>query len=164
MWPTDKALVMTHDGFRISNWGLPSPWDGKPIVNARAETLDQKPTFKPLLEQRCVAPASAYFEWRHEGRKKLKNRIMLENDDLFAMAGLTDGTHFTIITCKPAASIEHIHNRMPVLLTPEGAEGWLNPQPRFSGVAHLLVPYQGSSLTYIEDTPEPAPQGNLFGS
>ena len=73
--PTNRVPVVESEGARLLSWGLPAPWDGKPLINARSETLTQKVTFKPLLEHRCLVPATAYFEWRRDGRLRIKNRI-----------------------------------------------------------------------------------------
>tara|TARA_R110000787_G_scaffold19874_17_gene59220 strand:- start:6053 stop:6676 length:624 start_codon:yes stop_codon:yes gene_type:complete len=162
--PTDAALMVLDDaGKRISElrpWGLRVDWTTQPMINARAETLSDKPTFRPLLENRCVLPASAYFEWRKtENGEKRKNRIY--GKGLLVMAGLFDAERVTIVTCAPASSIQHIHNRMPVLLDQDGIQTWLSGAP-FSHVAGVLVPFTGP-LTFDEETPPPSAQQDLFG-
>lgn len=162
--PTDLALVIeAGNRTRLLSWGIPAPWsqDGrsKPIINARAETLTQKPTFRPLLQQRCLVPASAWYEWRTAEGKKLKNRISLPDAPLFAFAGLAEGDHFTLITCQPSPGIAHIHNRMPVVLAPECESAWLDPDQPFASVAQHLVPYTAGRLLSEE---EPLQQPDLF--
>lgn len=161
--PTDLApvIISTNQAF-LMPFGLPAPWDAKkPILNARAETLEEKSTFAPLLEQRCLVPASGYFEWRATETGKRKNLITLK-DGLFAFAGLTDGRHFAIITCTPAPEIARIHNRMPVILTEEGRQAWLMKNQPFIEVKHLLRPIDGQCLEAKEDVPAPPAQGDLF--
>jgi len=151
MRPTDR--ILTIDGLsgqargRLLGWGLRVAWDSKPLINARAESLIEKPTFRPLLQTRCLIPASAYFEWqRPEGGAKQKMRIRpkgLAGDEPFAMAGLIgpDNDTVTIITCTPAPDIATIHDRMPVILEPGGEMEWLNPKRLFPSVSNLLRPY-----------------------
>lgn len=161
MRPTDQALVIGRDGAGLLRWGLEASWDGRPLINARAETLAEKATFRPLLENRCLVPMTAYFEWRQANGRKLKNRISVNNGDLAAFAGLTDGRAFTIVTCAPAPAIAHVHDRMPVILDPADASAWADPNRRFAQVAPLLVPYAGG-LTAAEDAPPAPAQGSLF--
>lgn len=160
--PTDLALAITADGPRLLTWGLSVDWDPKPLINARAETLGQKKTFRPFLESRCLIPAGAYFEWRKDGAARHKNRISLAPDSLFAFAGLTDGERFTIITCAPAPSIAGIHNRMPVILERRAEARWINPKMSFEAVSGDLVPYRKTPIEAEEDAPPPVRQGNLF--
>ena len=161
--PTDPALVIQPEGPRLLGWGLAAAWDAKPLINARAETLAQKPTFRPLLATRCLVPATAYFEWRKDGRAKLKNRIALGEGGLFAFAGLTDGTRFTIVTCAPSPAIAHIHDRMPVILERRAEAPWIDPDVAFADVAGLLVPHEAEPLKAEEEPPAAPKQTDLFG-
>ncbi len=163
MRPTDMALII-EDGAkpRLSGWGLAVEWDAKPLINARAETLTKKKTFRPLLENRCLVPATAYFEWRKDGRARRKNRIGTKSKGVFAFAGLTDGDRFTIITCPPAADIAHIHDRMPVILERRAEPLWIDRGTPFEEVSGLLIPYGTEPLRAEEETPPPASQPDLF--
>ena len=148
---------------RTLSWGLPLPWQNenkaRTIINARAETLAQKPTFPPILNRRCLVPARAWFEWRKVGSKKLKNRNNMKGEPLFTFAGLASDSHFTIITCEAVESIAHIHNRMPAILTPEAGNKWLDAQTPIKAVAKYLVPNGDCSLRFKEEQPA---QSNLF--
>ncbi len=161
--PTNQAPVIIADGgkatLRSARWGLPAPWDGKPLINARAETLTERKTFRPLLGQRCLVPATAYFEWRKDGRHRHRNRIAPENGGLFAFAGLVGNDDFTIVTCAPLAQIAHIHDRMPVILAPTAEADWLDASRPFDDVESALVSYTASTLMAAEDTPR---QPDLF--
>jgi putative SOS response-associated peptidase YedK len=160
MRPTDQALIIGPGGPRLMRWGLTVTWDRKPLINARAETLDAKPTFRPLLEKRCLVPMTAYLEWRKaEDGSKRKNRIAPADAGPAAFAGLTDGDAFTIVTCAPAPTIGHIHDRMPVILERAEADTWLSAAP-FADARAVLHPFAGA-LMYEEQVPERT-QGELF--
>ena len=110
----------------------------------------------------CLIPASAYIEWRRDGRDKIKTQIAPRSSKLFAMAGLQSDNRFVILTCSPAEPIAHIHNRMPVILDNEGEQAWLNPDHSFADLSALLQPYTGDFDT--TETPPPTPQqSDLFG-
>ncbi len=142
------------------NWGLTPPWSNlndKPlkIINARAETLHQKPAFRKLLNgRRCVIISSGYYEWQKIGNKKLANFIFLKNEPIFAFAGLWDKLPSanpdeteecaTIITCDAAENISHIHNRMPVMLTADNIDDWLSERK----TEELLQPYKADLIGF----------------
>lgn len=155
--PTDQALVVSGAAgapvARLLAWGLSVEWDRKPLINARAETLAEKRTFRPLLDRRCLVPATAWFEWRKIGRAKLKNRIRPADDGVFAFAGLTDGERFTIVTCAAAPAVAHIHHRMPVVLAAAAEAPWADPATPFAAVKGLLVPYAGALVA--DEAPPP---------
>jgi len=160
--PTNIIPVILDNG-QVDRqiWGIPAPWDGKPLIHARSETLAEKTTFAPLLSKRCLVPATAYYEWRKDGKKRHKNEFTLDDQNLFAFAGLTNGTHTTIITCNPAPEIAHIHERMPVILDKAFEKEWLSADNLFADVAPLLRPYPGKKIRTEEDTIID-PQPDLF--
>ncbi|GAA0575459.1 SOS response-associated peptidase [Caenispirillum bisanense] len=157
--PTDPAPVKGRKGVLLrKHFGIPSPRDGKPLLNARAETLTEKPTFRRLLGSRVLVPATAYYEWRKDGKARHRNTIIpgSGNGDgdgtaLFSFAGLVDGDYFAIITCAPAPSIAGIHDRMPVILPREAEDAWISDLP-FEAVADLLRPWAGT-IAAAEDAP-----------
>ncbi len=161
--PTDVALIITEGNRAVLQpWGLNVDWTKQPMINARAETLAEKPTFRGLLEQRCLIPVSAYFEWRKlEDGTKRKNTIFAPDTPVMAMAGLTDGTRFTMITCVPSPTVAHIHNRMPVILDGDARAAWLSAAS-FAAIRSVLNPYAGT-LNAKEDVPGPPAQTDLFG-
>lgn len=148
-FPTQRILTIdAEQGLargRLLAWGFTVAWSDKPMINARAETLDDKATFRPLLARRCLVPATAYFEWQKgpEGAKT-KMRIHPKGQDIFAMAGLVgaDGDSVTIITCTPAPEIKEIHDRMPVILRPGDEAAWIDPNRPFADVRSVLKPYE----------------------
>ena len=140
---------------RLMRWGL-VPYHAKdaakPIINARAETLAQRPAFRALLpRRRCLVPADGFYEWRREGRFRTPMRFTLRDNQPFAFAGLwdrwlqPDGSplySFTIVTTSPNSVLEPVHNRMPVMLLPEDEAKWLDPGATDpAALSALLNPY-----------------------
>ena len=159
--PTNRVPVIKPGGHvEMLHWGLEHPWNSKTLINARSETLAQKKTFIPLLENRCLVPASAYFEWRKNVRPKIKTRIAPVDQDLMAFAGLFDDDRFTIITCVPSPAIAHIHGRMPVILERHYEQDWLTEVKPFAQVSKMLTPYPNGALLAQEVTRPP--QYDLF--
>ena len=133
---------------------------GGPLINARAESLDRKPTFRPLLQRRCLIPATAYFEWRRVGAARLRNRIAPMDGRPFGFAGLRDAEgRFVIITTTPAPAVAHIHDRMPAILSPEWEDAWLDPERPYATLEAALWPYP-NDLDAEEEIPR---QPDLFG-
>jgi putative SOS response-associated peptidase YedK len=161
--PTDAAPVIVAPGrAELLAWGLDVAWSRGPLINARAETLAEKKTFREILKQRCLIPASAYFEWRAEGSRRVKTRVARKDAALFAFAGLRGGGRFTIVTCPPAPEIAHVHDRMPVVLEAETEAAWLDTGLPFAALGDLLVPLAGGVLACTDAQPTPR-QGELFG-
>ena len=145
--PTNKTLIITKaNKLAYMQWGLNVNWNKSPIINARSETIDQKETFKSILQNRCVVPATAYFEWQKNGAQKIKTRIYKQGEKIISFAGLFLENEFTIITCQPSPSISHIHNRMPVILDHADEADWLSPDKQFNTVASLLKTKKNSPL------------------
>lgn len=140
-------------------WGLIPPWkpkDGsKPLapINARSETIFEKPMFRGLTKaKRCLVPATGFYEWRKmDGRKQPYYLTSADGEDIWSLAGLYDDTHdenndaagsFTILTTTPNDLAALVHDRMPVILTRETEELWLSPDVTDQGeLEHLLRPY-----------------------
>lgn len=166
--PTDMALTVRGGAGRLLRWGLAVEWDKRPLINARAETLAERPAFRRLLSSRVLVPATAWWEWRTapDGKSKTKFRLGRVDGAPFALAGLADGASFVIVTCAPAPSVAHVHDRMPAVLPPDAEAAWADPAVPFAEVASVVTPYAGE-LTAV---PEPAPtaskpgpaQGDLF--
>ncbi len=158
--PTDAALVIAAEGGRLARWGLEVSWDKRPLINARAETLASRPSFRRLLGCRILVPATAWWEWRQEvAGRKTKMRLM-PAVPLFALAGLLDGERFTVVTCAAAAAVAALHDRMPALLRPEDEALWLDPDRPFAEAAAALAPYPGPITATADDSPPV--QGSLF--
>ena len=121
VYPSNNVLCFNNSGPFIRRWGLKVNWSKNVLINARAETLLSKHTFRPFLKSKCLVPATAYFEWRHFGAHSIKNKIFLKTREIFGLAGITNGESLIIITRKSSPSIAHIHGRMPMIV-PENAE------------------------------------------
>lgn len=147
-----------------TRWGLVPHWAKDPamaqrMINARSETVAEKPAFRDALRRRrCLLPADGFYEWADTGAGKQPYYIQLGDEAPFGMAGLweswpaEDGEALetcTIVTTSAAASIEHLHARMPVILAPGDFERWLDPalaDPEM--LLPLLAPAAGDRLTF----------------
>jgi putative SOS response-associated peptidase YedK len=153
------------DEIALMRWGL-VPHRAKDLrtaqkpINARAESLADKPLFSTLLESgRCLVPASGFYEWKTEGRRKVPFYIHLPDQPLFAFAGLYDTwmgpegeplMTYAIITCEPNALLAEVHNRMPVILSEKNEERWLSrDQPARKDLPPILAPYPASAMAIV---------------
>lgn len=165
--PSQPILALTNDAPTRADffvWGLIPSWAKDPsigsrMINARAETLGEKPSFRgPLKYKRCLILADGFYEWKAvEGAKsKTPYFIHLASGAAFAFAGLwdewraPDGSQVrsaTIITTEPNRLMAALHNRMPVILPPEACAAWLDPSPRLAAdVLPLLKPYPAEAM------------------
>jgi putative SOS response-associated peptidase YedK len=126
------------------------------MINARAETLSEKPSFRESLrKKRCLVPADGFYEWKQVDKKKHPMRITLPEGRPFALAGLWESwvapegrfiDTFTIITTEPNAALSGIHNRMPVILANGSLQRqWLEGRENAESV---LRPYDGELVIY----------------
>ncbi len=161
IFPTNIAPIYIEDNNKmkpiLAKWGFPK-WDGKGvIINARAESINEKHLFKKLFShKRCIVPASYYFEWKKEEHDKDKYKINNPGSNIY-MAGLYDvvtnkenkqlslfesnmDIFYTIITRNANNSVSHIHNRMPLIFNKEEKNEWLNGQDieRLMKTEHML--------------------------
>jgi putative SOS response-associated peptidase YedK len=137
-------VIVTNSPRRVvlMRWGLIPHWakDEKTaykMINARVETLTQRPAFRSLLAaHRCLVPASGFYEWKAEGREKTPYYIHSQSELFMAFVGLHDvwinpkGEDlytFTIITTEANDFMARLHNRIPVILVRELEEAWLDP-------------------------------------
>ena len=164
--------VINEDGKRAAwfRWGLVPSWAKEPqighrLINARAETIADKPSFRRALRQRrCLVLADGFYEWRKRGKHKQPMYIGLHDHQPFAFAGLwevwrdADGAALstcTIVTTTANTLLQPIHERMPVILHPTAEVLWLDqhlvePQPLLAVLApyapEAMVAYPVSSL------------------
>ncbi|WP_077617363.1 SOS response-associated peptidase [Bacillus sinesaloumensis] len=169
--PSHSVLSVINDGKRnrlgYLRWGFVPSWAkdekiGYKMINARAETLAEKPSFRQAFKQRrCLVIADSFYEWKKDANNlKTPMRIKLKSEELFAMAGIwerwnsPDGkTLFScsIITTTPNELMKDIHNRMPVILKKEDEKTWLDPSlDDVSVVSHLLKPLHADAMEAYE--------------
>lgn len=145
----------------LMRWGLIPHWAkdssiGQRMINARAETISEKPSFRQAFEQRrCLILADGFFEWQKKpGEASVPFYIRLKSGKPFAFAGLwdrwmaPDGKEVfscTIITCRPNELIAPIHDRMPVMLDKERAWKWLQPATR-PELENQLQPFPAEAM------------------
>lgn len=134
------------------------------MINARAETLAEKPSFKRLIgKRRCLVLADGFYEWRKEGKRKVPLRIVRKDRQPFAFAGLWDSWRnpdanelhsFTIITTEANDLLRPIHDRMPVILHQTDEQLWLDPNVNDAAkLRPFLVPYPTELMEAYEVSP-----------
>ena len=169
--PTQEVLTVvnpTGEGNepRMMKWGLIPFWAKDPsignrMINARAESISEKPAFRNAFQrQRCLVVADSFYEWRKEGKHKVPMRIMLKTGEPFGFAGLWETwkspegaavESCTIITTTPNALMEPIHNRMPVILPKQAESAWLSSANVDAAVLReLLGPYPAREMDAYE--------------
>lgn len=164
--PMQNVPAIIHDGQnnRLGElrWGLVPSWAsddrlGSKMINARAETLLEKPSFKNLIRRkRAIIPADGFYEWKSAGDAKQPMRITLKDGAIFSMAALYDTwaapdgrriSTFTIITTTPNSLMADIHNRMPVILRPEDEASWLDRgNDDIAQLTSILLPYDADQM------------------
>jgi putative SOS response-associated peptidase YedK len=169
--PSQSVAVVTNESAQpkidFLRWGLVPSWAkdgsitaGSRMINARAETLAEKPAFSRLLRrQRCLIPADGFFEWQKTPGSKIKTPyyFRLTNEHPFAFAGLWDHWRSaegqsvrtcTIITTAANSVVAPVHSRMPAMLTNSDCQTWLSPQEMPSQeLLKLLAPYAAGEMT-----------------
>ncbi|WP_044748447.1 SOS response-associated peptidase [Bacillus alveayuensis] len=168
--PSQNVLAIVNDGQtnRLSQfrWGFIPYWAkdmkiGHKMINARAETLAEKPAFKHAFrKQRCIIPADGFYEWKKTANGKQPMRIKLKSNEVFGFAGLwsrwkaPDGQivhSCTIITTEPNELMQDIHNRMPVILRKEDEKVWLDQSIEDTYLLQdLLKPYPADKMEAYE--------------
>jgi len=124
--PTQKVAVIRQDHPSCAmefTWGFENPRSGTPIINARSETLTERPMFKDLLlGNRCLIPADGFYEWKG----KQPYYFQLPGKDLFGFAGLWRSGQCVIITRAADSNMQGIHDRMPVIFPRDRWASWLD--------------------------------------
>lgn len=157
--PAHNLPVITNaerNKVNFFRWGLIPYWAkdisiGNRLINARAETLKEKPSFmKSLHGKRCLVISDGFYEWKKTPAGKEPYRMALNDDDLYAFAGLWDEWNdaqgkptfsFTVITTDSNELMKEIHNRMPVILKREDEGKWLAQNTTAGDALDLLKPY-----------------------
>jgi putative SOS response-associated peptidase YedK len=163
--PSQEILIINDKGKRElvkCRWGFLPPWvkdlsEGSRMINARAETLDEKSSFKAAFKkQRCLIIADGFYEWKKEKRKKVPYYIRLKSAEPFGFAGLynqwtsPDGEKIcscTIITSEANDLVATIHDRMPAIVPHEKVDMWLDPGFQDSEMLkRILRPYPSEEI------------------
>jgi len=180
--PSQKAGVIINDGekniFTQFQWGLIPHWAKDPkmgynMINAKAETVAEKPSFKyPFKKKRCLIPADGFFEWKKEGKIKIPYYIFVKDNPLCSFAGLYDEwgdsekkvITFIIITTEANDLVSDIHDkkRMPVIIRKDDRDLWLdNNNYNEVSLLSLLKPYDSKEMNaYIVSDFVNAPRNN----
>lgn len=166
--PGQPIIALANNGQKRAvafKWGLIPSWSKDPqignrLINARAETLAEKPSFRSAFKRRrCLIPTTGFYEWKKQpdGKTKIPTLISLKSKHPFALAGLwehwgsPEGDEIetcTIITTEPNALMAPIHNRMPVILPQKSFDAWLAlEEKRPDELQDLLRPYPAEKMT-----------------
>jgi putative SOS response-associated peptidase YedK len=145
--PTDSVSIISNRGERrveLARWGLIPHWAndlaiGAKMINARSETLAEKPAFRDAFSRRrCLVPADGFFEWRRDGKKRIPHYMRRADHGVFAFAGLWARKKVaedewliscTVITGEPNDLIAPLHDRMPIIVPRDDYSRWLHPDP-----------------------------------
>ncbi len=178
--PTQPVGIVRMDpeqqarAWALTLWGLVPSWSkdpsmGQKLINARAEGIAEKPSFRAAFKRRrCLVPASGFYEWKKEGSRKVPHFITTTDgapgqpDPLFAIAGLWETWHApdggelqtcTLITTEANELLRDLHDRMPVIIAPEEYDLWLgsgrdDSPAHLSESKHLLRPYPAERMTH----------------
>ena len=170
--PTQPVAIVRPDReassreWALVHWGLIPSWAKEPgigarMINARGETVAEKPSFRAALRRRrCLLPADGFYEWKKEGRSKQPFHIRLRSQEPFAFAGLwetwtaPDGSELqscTLITTEANELMATVHDRMPVILAPEDYAQWLGTGKdadarEIDQLQHLLRPFDAELM------------------
>jgi len=167
--PTQQQWAILRHGpgkpeVRQLKWGLVPSWANDPsignrMINARAESLTEKPSFRESLQtRRCVILADGYYEWKSIGKKKVPMYFRLSDGRAFGLAGLWDRWEngdtvletCTVITTTAGPRSSAIHHRMPVLLVDDATTRWMDDSAQERDVQALLSPYDKDDLEMHE--------------
>ena len=167
--PTQMALAVTNGSGRRGSymwWGLIPSWAksasvGNRMINARAETLAERPSFRTALQRRqCLVLADGFYEWERKGSRKMPMRIVMASGEPFAFAGLWDAWRdpkgevvrsCAIITTSANELLSPIHNRMPVILPRELESLWLDHDIQdYAALGGILTPYPTRAMEAYE--------------
>jgi len=168
--PSQQILTVINDGSKnrlgYLKWGLLPPWAKDPkvgfkMINARSETVHEKPSFRESFKKkRCLIVADSFFEWKRTDHDKVPMLIKLKSGEPFAMAGLWETWKSstgepihtcTILTTEPNELMSSIHDRMPVILKTEDEQTWLDSSIQdINQLQRLLLPFENNLLEAFE--------------
>jgi putative SOS response-associated peptidase YedK len=140
-----------------ARWGLIPSWskEVKGFINARSETLNEKPSFSESFERRrCLIPADGFYEWKKSGKSRQPYYFQMKDEEPFYFAGIWDEwrgdrestTSCAIITTTANEVLETIHDRMPVILPAYGQDAWLGSDTEPAELLSLLNPFPATAM------------------
>jgi putative SOS response-associated peptidase YedK len=160
--PSQNVLaIIERNGEREASfyqWGLVPAWSAERhggFINARAETLQEKPSFSESFQRRrCLIPADGFYEWKRTGKSKQPFYFQLKDEVQFAFAGIWDQwqgdgkviTSCAIITTTANELLASVHDRMPVILSPSSQCAWLRTEARTAELTALLSPFPAEQM------------------
>lgn len=173
---TDQPIVLNTAPFTAARhrWGFLPAWaepDVKPQINARSETVAEKPFWRDAIRtQRCVVAVTGYYEWSGEPGRKLRHLFEPTEPRLLRLAGLYGPARpgvpasFALLTCEPNRIAAAVHDRMPVILESDDAlRRWLAPDELGGGeLRELCVPCSEGALRATPPASRASAQGSLF--
>ncbi len=167
--PSQPVAVIANDdpkALTFFRWGLIPSWAKDPsignrMINARSETLAEKPSFRAAYKRRrCLIPANGFYEWTKRGKSKVPMFVHLKDQELFAFAGLWESWHdpdggeirtCTIITTEPNEVVKPLHHRMAVILHESDYDMWLSPDELGDeALKPLLRPFEADRMDVYE--------------
>jgi putative SOS response-associated peptidase YedK len=170
--PTNMHPVIINKDIshiNVYKWGLIPSWakDGKVgynMINARVESLLEKPAFKQLVDKkRCIIPMDGFYEWKKTGKEKQPYRIFTRDNEIFGVAGLYDEWKnpsgitihsYTIITLEANEFMRPIHDRMPAILGNEAEQLWLDDTLPTKDLLALLIKYESDKMDCYPVSPK----------
>ena len=159
--PSQDILTVVQRGSSreagLMQWGLIPSWskEAKGIINARVETVDDKPSFNDSFEnRRCLILADGFYEWERFGKISQPYYFQMQDARVFAFAGIWDRwrhnggaiTTCAILTTSANELLAKMHHRMPVILNPESYDLWLDENCRATDFKELLVPFPANQM------------------
>lgn len=166
--PSQRMPVIADDrpyAMQLMKWGLIPSWAKDPaighkLINARAETITEKPAFRhAFAHSRCLVLVDGFYEWQPTPLGKVPHHIRRKDKAVITLAGLWESwkdaegreiRSFNIITVPPNALMESIHDRMPAIIEPQDRKKWLERKTTVAELHELLRPYAGDDLEAVE--------------
>jgi putative SOS response-associated peptidase YedK len=160
--PSQNVLTIGDFGTgleaRSMTWGLVPSWskDGRGFINARSETIENKPSFSDSFRsRRCLIPADGFYEWQRSGKIAQPYYFQMKDESPFAFAGIWDEwrrdkvsiASCAIITTTANELLASIHNRMPVILRTQSYDTWLEGKYEPAKLRNLLAPFPAAEMT-----------------
>jgi len=162
IWAVRNRSATEEKEIARLRWGLVPSWAKDPkignrMINARSETVAEKPAFRSSFKKRrCLIPADGFYEWKRDGTSRTPYYIHLKDQRPFAMAGLWEQwigpeqemlESCTILTTSPNQLMERLHDRMPVILPQDQMSRWLEPSTSATELQAMTSPYPTEDMT-----------------